>query len=129
MLEVTASGTTGRIDPTFARFRLNMSADRLMQLRAWLAEEPGDAFLRYAIALELKRIGELEQAIESLESLLGDKPEHIPSYYQLAVLLAEQSRFAEAITCCEAGMLRCTVAGDQKARGELAALKQSIADA
>ncbi|MBK8227054.1 MAG: tetratricopeptide repeat protein [Flavobacteriales bacterium] len=106
-----------------------MSADRLMQLRAWLAEEPGDAFLRYAIALELKRLGESEQAIASLESLLGEKPEHIPSYYQLAVLLAELSRFDEAIACCEAGMLRCIVAGDQKARNELAALKEGIADA
>ena len=29
-----------------------MSAERLAQLRALLADEPGDAFLRYAIALE-----------------------------------------------------------------------------
>ncbi|MFZ1691906.1 MAG: hypothetical protein WAT74_01805 [Flavobacteriales bacterium] len=106
-----------------------MSTDRLTQLRAWLAEEPGDAFLRYAIALELKRLGEIEEAIMALSELLTEKPEHIPSYYQLALLLAEQSRAADAIATCEAGMLQCVVAGDRKARAELQALKESMDEA
>ena len=56
-----------------------MSAERLAQLRALLADEPGDAFLRYAIALELKRVGNMEEAVADLEALLRDHPAHVPS--------------------------------------------------
>lgn len=105
-----------------------MSAERLAQLRALLADEPGDAFLRYAIALELKRVGNMEEAVADLEALLRDHPAHVPSYYQMAVMLADLGRFPEAMAACDAGMLHSTVAGDQKARAELNALKGSIED-
>ncbi|MCW5898370.1 MAG: hypothetical protein KIT10_03785 [Flavobacteriales bacterium] len=106
-----------------------MSEERLEQLHAMLAEEPGDAFLRYAIALEHRRRGEMEQAIAGLESLLADDPAHIASYYQLALLLADADRITEAIAACEAGALRCIIAGERKARAELLALKASLEDA
>src|SRR5688500_10441580 len=96
-----------------------MSNDRLQQLRDMLAEEPADHFLRYAIALELKRAGEMEAAINDLEALLKDEPRHIPSYYQLALMLADLGRTPDAINTCEAGMLQCIVTGDRKARAEL----------
>ncbi|MBK7946849.1 MAG: tetratricopeptide repeat protein [Flavobacteriales bacterium] len=103
-----------------------MSTERLVQLKAFLAEEPGDAFLRYAIGLELKRLGNTEEAIEWLRALNSDKPEHVPTYYQLASLLAELGRGAEALAACDAGALHALVAGDRKARAELIALKQAI---
>lgn len=87
-----------------------------------LADEPGDKFLRYAIALEQKRAGDTEPAIADLEALLRDDPKHIPSYYQLAVLYAEMSRLDEAREACKAGALQCLVTGDTKARQELLAL-------
>lgn len=103
-----------------------MSTDRLQQLRAMLAEEPGDPFLRYAIALELKREGEMEAAINDLEALLKDDPKHIPSYYQLALMLADLGRTNDAIHTCEVGMLQCIVTGDRKARAELQELMHSL---
>ena len=103
-----------------------MSSDRLQQLREMLAEEPGDHFLRYAIALELKRAGNMEQAIADLEALLRDEPKHIPSYYQLALMLADLGRSKEAMHTCEIGMLQCTVTGDRKARAELQELMHSL---
>ncbi len=103
-----------------------MATDRLQQLREMLAEEPGDHFLRYAIALELKRAGNMEQAIADLEALLHDEPKHIPSYYQLALMLADLGRSKEAMHTCEIGMLQCTVTGDRKARAELQELMHSL---
>ncbi len=103
-----------------------MSNDRLQQLRAMLAEEPGDTFLRYAIALELKRAGNMEQAIDDLEALLKDEPKHIPSYYQLALMLADLGRSKDAVHTCEVGMLQCIVTGDRKARAELQELMNSL---
>lgn len=105
-----------------------MSAERLPQLRQMLAEEPGDHFLRYAIALELKRNGEMEEAIGMLEDLLREQPKHIASYYQLASMLADLDRIDEAAEVCEAGSMQCLVTGDVKARSELLALKAALED-
>lgn len=105
-----------------------MSAERLQQLRAMLADEPGDLFLRYAIALELKREGDMEQAIEDLHAILIEEPEHIASYYQLALLLADTGKTKDAIETCEAGSMRCLVTGDRKARAELLELMEALKD-
>ena len=104
-------------------------SERLQQLRAMLVDEPGDAFLRYAIALEVKRAGHFAEAIADLEALLKDQPDHIASYYQLAVMLADLGRVQEAIEACEAGALHCVVSGDRKARAELLALKETLEEA
>ena len=106
-----------------------MSNDRLAQLQAMLADEPGDIFLRYAIALEHKRLGEHERAIGLLEQLVRDAPAHIATYYQLALLLADTGRTIEAVSACEAGMLQCLVGADRKARGELNELRTTLMEA
>ena len=105
-----------------------MSAERLDQLRTMLSEEPGDIFLRYAIALELRRRGDMEGAMADLEALLKDEPKHVPSYHQLALMLADLGRTREALKACEAGMLQCIVTGDRKARAELQELKNALLD-
>lgn len=105
-----------------------MNTERIEQLRGMLAEEPGDLFLRYAIALELKRSGDMDQAVKDLEAILTDDPKHIASYYQLALLLADLGRTDEAKATCEAGMMQCLVTGDRKARAELQELRNSLED-
>jgi hypothetical protein len=103
-----------------------MSQERLEQLRSMLADEPGDLFLRYAIALEHKRMGAMEEAVHDLEGILRDEPRHVASYYQLAVMLADLDRPQEAIEVCDAGSLQCIVTGDRKARVELLALRDQL---
>lgn len=105
-----------------------MNVDRLSQLRTMLAEEPGDLFIRYAIALELKRAGDMDQAIRDLQSILTEEPAYIASYYQLGLMQAETGRAAEAIATCEAGALQCLVTGDRKARAELLELREALID-
>ncbi len=106
-----------------------MPTDRFLQLQAMLAEEPGDKFLRYAIALEHKRSGHMEQAAEAMKALIDEDPKYIPPYYQLALLLGELGRVEEAVAACEAGSLQSLAMGDLKARGELLALKEELQDA
>ncbi|MBK9761262.1 MAG: hypothetical protein IPO90_15145 [Flavobacteriales bacterium] len=103
-----------------------MSAERLQQLRVMLKEEPNDAFVRYAIALELKREGRMEEATRDLEALLKDDPKYIACYYQLSIILADLGRLPEAIHVCEAGSLQCLTTGDRKARSELLELKKAL---
>ncbi|HQV37793.1 MAG: tetratricopeptide repeat protein [Flavobacteriales bacterium] len=103
-----------------------MANNRLAQLRSMLEEEPGDPFLRYAIALERKRAGDMEGAATDLETLLREDPGYIACYYQLAMVLADLGRVQEAIEACRAGGLQCFVTGDGKARSELQALMRSL---
>ncbi len=103
-----------------------MATSRLAQLRAMLAEEPGDQFLRYAIAMEKKRDGEMEAAAADLQSLLREDPKYIACYYQLTLVLADLGRTAEAAATCKAGALQCLVTGDAKARAELLALNAQL---
>lgn len=106
-----------------------MANDRLTQLRTMLAEEPGDAFLRYAIALERRRADDRAGAAKDLETLLREDPAYIACYYQLAQVLGELGRTEDAIHVCEAGSLQCIVSGDRKTRAELLALKEDLEDA
>jgi tetratricopeptide (TPR) repeat protein len=103
-----------------------MAAERLAQLRAMLAEEPGDPFLRYAIALERKRAGDMEGAAEDLAQLVREDPKYIACYYQLGLVLADLGRTAEAIGVCDVGSMQCIVTGDRKARTELLQLKNAL---
>ena len=106
-----------------------MSAERLEQLRALLAEEPNDPFLRYAIALELKRAGRMEEAAADLERLIREDPKYIACFYQLALILLDLGRTGEAADVCEVGSLQCITTGDRKARAELLELKNAIDEA
>lgn len=112
--------------PDYAK---TMANDRLAQLRTMLEEEPGDRFLRYAIALERKREGDLEGAAVDLESLLREDPTYIACYYQVALILADLGRMQEAIEACRSGALQCLVSGDSKARSELQALMLGLEEA
>lgn len=103
-----------------------MSDERLTQLRTMLAQEPGDGFLRYAIALERKRAGDMEGAAKDLEELLHEDPAYIACYYQLALILADLGRTEDAAETCKAGALKCLVTGDGKARAELLALMAGL---
>lgn len=93
-----------------------------------LAEEPGDRFLRYAIALEHKRLGAMELAATDLEALLKEDPAHVACYYQLALIRADLGQVGQAVEVCEAGALQCLVTGDRKARAELLQLKNALED-
>lgn len=103
-----------------------MANSRLAQLRAMLVEEPGDQFLRYAIAMESKRAGNTEGAMAELEALIAEHPKYLACYYQLALLLASLDRVPEAVEACRAGALQSLVAGDGRARAELLALAQAL---
>lgn len=105
-----------------------MTIDRLAQLRSMLEEDPKDLFIRYAIALELKSAGVMEEAVIALQALLKDAPEHVPSYYQLALMLAELGRTEEAVANCERGADQARIMNDRKALAEIMELREALLD-
>ena len=92
---------------------------RLEQLQTMLAEEPGDAFLRYAIAVELAAAGQRPEAIAQVQQLLANKPDYLGAYYQLGQWLEQEGKTAEALHTYHLGAELARQTGNRKTLGEL----------
>ena len=66
-----------------------------MALRAAATQRPDDPFPRYALAQELRSLGDAREAWTVLAALLDDHPDYVPGYApagELARLHGESSR-------------------------------------
>lgn len=93
--------------------------DRITQLKEFLKANPGDSFLRHALALEYIKIGDDNTARSIFEEILTQDPGYIGSYYHLAKLLERTGDTNLAIEWYEKGMEAARQAGEKHAYGEL----------
>ena len=93
--------------------------DRLSALRAFLDEDPDDAFTRFALAQEHQKRGESVEALAYYEGLVRDQPDYVGTYYHLGALYARLGRDADALAAYRRGISAATRAGDLHARAEL----------
>ncbi len=109
--------------PPFKSLRLNTSTrdkmDRLQALKDFLAEDPDDAFTRFALAAEYRKRGELERAREFFEGLVDDHPDYVGTYYHLGKLYEEVGQTAQAIEAYRSGIQVAEARQDHHARAEL----------
>jgi len=96
---------------------------RIEQIREMLREEPEDAFLIYALALEYEKAGEIPEAISSLETLQQKQPGYLPVYYKLGKLHEDLGRAQKAIRYYKEGIQVARQQNDQKTLG---ALKEAL---
>jgi tetratricopeptide (TPR) repeat protein len=92
---------------------------RLDALRELLADDPEDAFTRYALAMELKGLGQLDEALAEFGRLVQGAPDYVATYYQYARTLQSKGRVDEAIAMARRGVAVATDAGDDHTRDEL----------
>jgi tetratricopeptide (TPR) repeat protein len=71
-----------------------MTGDRLENLRNLVAQNPSDPFLLYGLAMEYRRLGELDAAIERFAELISSDPEYVPAYLQYGQAL-ERARLRD----------------------------------
>lgn len=93
--------------------------DRLEKLRALLAKNPADAFVLYAIGIELKKIPDFPGAIEHFEKTISADANYCYAYYQLGQtceLMEDEDGAKKAYGRGIEAARRC---GDAKALGEL----------
>jgi Tfp pilus assembly protein PilF len=93
--------------------------DRIEKLKEFLAQNPDDAFVQHALALEYVKLGEEELAKGLFETILGNDPSYTGSYYHLAKLFERTNRSKEALLIYEQGIEACKKAGDPHALREL----------
>jgi len=98
-----------------------MENERVAFLRKSLTANPGDAFARYALALELVRVGQPDEAWEHLQYLLEHNPDYSAAYYQAGTLLANQGRTDDARRVFAQGVEVTRRLGQKHAESELIA--------
>jgi tetratricopeptide (TPR) repeat protein len=100
--------------------------DRVAQLRKFIEAQPGDAFPRYALALELKGQGDNQGAAAELEALLRNAPDYLAAYLQLGMLLQTLGRAAEARDALQRGQELARRKGDGHTLSELTSALETL---
>jgi hypothetical protein len=92
---------------------------RRARIEALLAEEPRDAFLRYSLATELAREGDLESGLAWLRGLMAEAPPYVPAFFLAGRQLAAAGRTDEARAVLRDGVEHARQQGDFHAAGEM----------
>jgi len=91
-----------------------------------LAENSGDVFLRYALALELEKEGDFEGSLARLAELQRGEPPYVPAFFMAAQQLVRLARIAEARTALRDGIDHARQQGNSHAAGEMSELLASL---
>ena len=97
-------------------------------LLGFIAQKPSDPFPRYALALEYKNAGRLEEARAVFTELMSVAPDYTATYLHAGDLLAKMGRRDEARGVFEAGIAVAIRRGDSHSRGEIEAALAGLAD-
>jgi len=81
-----------------------MQEGRLQKLLDFLAAEPNDEFLQYALATEYLRLNDIDNALAYYGKLISEHPNYFGTYYHLGKLYEKLGRKDEAISTYQKGM-------------------------
>ncbi len=99
---------------------------RIDQIRQFLQDSPNDSFLRYALAQELQKQGDLEGAKEAYLWLTDNQPSYVATYYHLGKLLIAQGEKAAALAWFNLGIEHAKAAKELHALSELQSAKLEL---
>jgi predicted Zn-dependent protease len=93
--------------------------DRLSLIQQMLEQDPDDAFMMYAASLELRKLGDLQKAVDTCYKITTSHPNYLPVYYQLAEMLLQQGNPDEATRIAHQGIAVAKQQNDHKTAQEL----------
>ncbi len=100
-----------------------VKSPRRVMLEQSLAEDPADPFLRYGLALQCLREGDLDEGRERLLALIADHPEdQVAAYQQLGQSYLETGETPRAIETLTVGIAKARTRGDWHAAAEMEGL-------
>lgn len=105
---------------------LKPGASRLERLQEMAARDPDNPFPRYALALEYRSLGRLEEAEACLRPLAAPPLEYVPAYLHLGMLLVDQEKREAAREVLIQGVQVAGRKGDRRAEAEMQALLDEI---
>jgi tetratricopeptide (TPR) repeat protein len=101
---------------------------RIEMLQSYLAEDASDSFSRYALALELIKLSNLEEALNHMAFIFQNDPSYLPNYYHYGKLLEQTGRKSDALAIYQTGE---SVAKSQKnahTLNELTGAREALED-
>ena len=99
---------------------------RIDQLRQFLQDSPNDSFLRYALAQELQKQGDIEAAKEAYLWLTENQPSYVATYYHLGKLLIALGEKEAALAWFNLGIEHAKAAKELHALSELQSAKLEL---
>lgn len=105
-----------------------MPINRLDKLLDFAAQEPNDAFLKYALATEYLRLQNTDKALEYYHNLTKNHPDYVGTYYHLGKLLETLNQKPAALLVYQTGMDTARRAKDQHALNELMGVFNMLQD-
>jgi len=99
---------------------------RIDQIRQFLQDSPNDSFLRYALAQELQKQGDLEAAKDAYLWLTDHQPSYVATYYQLGKLVIAQGEKEAAVAWVNLGIEHAKAAKELHALSELQSAKLEL---
>jgi predicted Zn-dependent protease len=100
---------------------------RRRMLEESLASDPGDTFLRYGLAMQCLRDGDVAEGRERLQALIADHPEdQVAAYQQLGQSYLDAGEHGPAAETLRLGVAKARARGDWHAAGEMEGLLASI---
>jgi hypothetical protein len=102
---------------------------RRQRIEAMLADEPGDVFLRYSLAMELDKEGDHDGSLARLAELTRETTPYVPAFFMAAQQLVRLNRIEEARTFLRDGIESARVQGNAHAAGEMSEFLASLGGA
>ena len=103
--------------PGMIRYCVGMPT--LEQLLPLLQADPGDAFLRYAVAMEYAKQQRFVEALGEFAELARRHPDYVPGYFMAGRTAEQDGNVAEAKRLYGEGIAAARRTGDRHAEGEI----------
>src|SRR6185436_7855921 len=99
---------------------------RREKIEAMLADDPGDTFLRYSLAMELDKEGQHDASLAKFSELARDNPPYVPAFFMAGQQLVRLGRVAEAKSILQYGISEAQAQNDLHAAGEMTEFLASL---
>jgi thioredoxin-like negative regulator of GroEL len=99
---------------------------RREKIEAMLADDPGDTFLRYSLAMELDKEGDHGASLARFAELTRDEPPYVPAFFMSSQQLVRLGRVDEARSILKEGIAAANSQNDMHAAGEMAEFLASL---
>jgi tetratricopeptide (TPR) repeat protein len=97
-----------------------MATSKRLQMLFEATSRPGaDAFAWYALAMELRGLGRIDEAFETFRTLREKDPAYVPAYQMCGAMLIEAGRPEEAKEWLSKGVEAARRSGNSKALTEM----------
>ena len=102
--------------------------NRRQKIEAMLPDDPGDTFLRYSLAMELRSEGENAKSLAQLAELMSEDPPCVPAFFMSAQQLVDLDRVDEAREHLRSGIDQARQQGDSHAAAEMSELLAALGE-